>query len=261
MRYQPILAKAALGCFVAGAAIALAACFGTRLGFWSYALGVKILVPGVTVGGVGLVSGVMWIWRALAANNSLGLRAGLVGLIGSLLLVGIPVDHVWLAYSLPPIHDISTDIGDAPQFHTLLAWRKGAPNPAGYDGPDIVTYGGDQMPTALAQKYAYQDIKPLERLRGNATLKEFYAKYFWRALNAVNALDWQVASFDFKTGRIEATDSSFWFGIVSDIVIRVRPAGTYGVRIDIRSKSRVGRRDMGRNADIVREFLDKEKGD
>ncbi len=260
MRYQPIFAKAALGCFLLGFAVALAACLGTRLDFWTYALGVKILVPGVAIGAAGLVCGVIWIWRALAANNSLGWRIGTVGLAGSLLLVGIPADHLWLAYSLPPIHDISSDIGDAPQFHTLLAWRKGAPNPARYDGPVIVTYGGDRVTTALAQKYAYPDIKPLELLAGRMPQKEFIAKYFWRALNAVNALNWQVASFDFKTGRIEATDTSFWFGIVSDIAIRVRPAGAIGVRIDIRSKSRVGEADMGRNAAIVREFLQKERG-
>jgi hypothetical protein len=89
----------------------------------------------------------------------------------------------------------------------------------------------------------------------NYTEKEFYAKMFWRALNTVNALDWQVASFDFKSGRIEATDTSFWFGIVSDIAIRVRPAGAIGVRIDIRAKSRTGGADAGRNAEIIRDFL------
>ncbi|MDE2495801.1 MAG: DUF1499 domain-containing protein [Alphaproteobacteria bacterium] len=260
MRYQPFLARVSLGCFLLGAAVALTACLGTRLGSWPYALGLRILAPGVAVGAVGLVGGFVWIWRALAANNSLGWRCGIAGLFGSLLLVGIPADHLWLHYSLPPIHDVSTDIGDAPQFHSLLAWRKGAPNPATYDGPVIVTYNGERVTTALAQKYAYPDIKPLELLAGRMPPKEFFAKYFWRALNAVNALDWQVASFDLKTGRIEATDTGFWFGVVSDIVIRVRPAGAIGVRIDIRSKSRVGTADMGRNAEIVREFLEKEKG-
>jgi len=174
--------------------------------------------------------------------------------------VGIPVDNLWLAYSLPPIHDVSTDIGNAPQFHTLLAWRKGAPNPPSYDGPLIVRYEGERITTALAQKYAYLDIKPLELLAGNTPQKEFLRKLFWRALNAVNALDWQVASFDLKSGRIEATDTSFWFGTVSDIVIRVRPAGAIGVRVDIRAKSRTGAADRGRNAALIRAFLRKEKG-
>jgi hypothetical protein len=261
MRYQPILAKAALGGFVVGLVIALAATFGTRLGLWNYALGLKILVPGVVVGLIGLGCGVAWISRALAGNDSAGWRLGAAGLIGSALLVGIPANGVWLRYTLPPIHDISTDIGDAPKFDTLLAWRKGAPNPPSYDGPLIVSYGGERMTTALAQKYAYIDIKPSEQLNWHYTAKEKYAKTFWRALNTVNGLGWKVASFDFKSGRIEATDTSFWFGVVSDIVIRVRPTqNASGVRIDIRSKSRIGTSDMGRNAEIIRDFLPRMKG-
>ena len=119
--------------------------------------------------------------------------------------------------------------------------------------------GGERVTTALAQKYAYPDVKPVERLKGQFTEKEFYGKMFWRALNTVNALGLQVASFDFKSGRIEATDTSFWFGVISDIVIRVRPAGAIGVRIDIRAKSRVGTSDMGRNAEIIRDFLPRMK--
>lgn len=259
MRYQPILAKVAFGGFLLGLTVALTATFGTRLGFWDYALGVKILVPGVAVGAFALGCSIGWIARALTANDSLGWRLGSIGLIGSALLVGIPANNLWHRTTLPPIHDVSTDIGDAPQFHTLLAWRKGAPNPPSYDGPLVVSYGGERVTTALAQKYAYPDVKPLERLKMNYTEKEFYAKLFWRALNTVNALGWQVASFDFKSGRIEATDTSFWFGVVSDIVIRVRPAGAIGVRIDIRAKSRIGTADMGRNAEIIRDFLPKMK--
>ncbi|MGA7674014.1 MAG: DUF1499 domain-containing protein [Rhizomicrobium sp.] len=259
MRYQPILAKVAFGAFLLGLAVALTACFGARLGFWDYARGVRILVPGAAVGVVALGCSIVWIWRALAANDSLGWRFGGVALIGSALLVGIPADNLWLATSLPPIHDISTDIGNAPQFQTLLAWRKGAPNPPSYDGPNPVLYDGERVTTALAQKYAYLDIRPVERLKMNYTEKEFYAKMFWRALNTVNAFGWQVASYDFKSGRIEATDASFWFGVVSDIVIRIRPAGPSGVRIDIRAKSRTGATDRGRNAELIRPFLDKMK--
>ncbi len=259
MRYQPILAKAGFGGFLLGLAVALTASFGTRMGCWDYALGTEILVPGVVVGVIALGCSIAWIARALAANNSLGWRLGSIGLVGSALLVGIPADNLWHRVTLPPIHDISTDIGEAPQFRTLLAWRKGAANPASYDGPVVVTYDGERVTTALAQKYAYPDVKPVERLKGQFTEKEFYAKMFWRALNTVNALGWQVASFDFKSGRIEATDTSFWFGVVSDIVIRVRPAGAIGVRIDIRAKSRTGTSDAGRNAEIIRDFLPRMK--
>lgn len=260
MRHQPLLAKISFACFLIGLVIALAACAGTRLHTWDFAFGTKVLVPGLGFGVLALICGTAWIWRALAMNNSLGWRVGGIGLIGSAVLVGIPANYVWHVYTLPPIHDVSTDIGSAPEFHTLLEWRKGAPNPASYDGPIVITYDHEKMTTSLAQKNAYPDIKPVELLAGRTPQHEFIGKYFWRALNAVNALSWQVASFDAKKGRIEATSTSLWFGTVSDIVIRVRPAGQIGVRIDARAKSRVGVSDAGRNAELIRDFIAREKG-
>jgi len=260
MRHQPLLAKISFIAFVAGLAIALLACGGTHLRYWNFAMGVKVLVPGVGFGILAFIFGTAWIWRALAMNNSLGWRLGGIGLFGAALLAGIPANYIWHCYTLPPIHDISTDIGDAPKFETLIAWRAGAPNPARYDGPQSVVYDGEKMTTALAQKNAYPDIKPMEKLAGQTPQREFIAKYYWRALNAVNALGWRVASFDARKGRIEATSASFWFGNVSDIVIRVRPAGAIGVRIDIRAKSRVGVCDAGRNAELIRSFLSREDG-
>jgi hypothetical protein len=40
----------------------------------------------------------------------------------------------------------------------------------------------------------------------------------------------------------------------------VRPAGAIGVRVDIRAKSRIGQKDAGRNAELIRDFLSREKG-
>ena len=257
MRHQPILAKIALAGFVIGALIALAACAGTRVHLWSLDFGLRLLVPGIATGVFALGCGGAWMWRALAMNNSLGWRFGSIGLVGAVILVGIPANHLWLTYTLPPIHDISTDIGDAPQFVTLLTWRQGAPNPASYDGPDLVSYNGEKMTTVMAQKNAWADIKPLEQLE-SVPQHELVAKYFWRALNAVNGLGWKVVAFDERQGRIEATSATLWFGTVSDIVIRVKPAGKIGVRIDIRAKSRTGVSDAGRNAELIRAFLARE---
>ena len=49
--------------------------------------------------------------------------------------------------------------------------------------------------------------------------------------------------------------TSFWFGLTSDIAIRVKPAGKIGARLDIRAKSRSGQNDMGMNAAIVRDYI------
>jgi uncharacterized protein (DUF1499 family) len=65
---------------------------------------------------------------------------------------------------------------------------------------------------------------------------------------------WNVTASDPASGRIEASQASFWFGFVDDIVIRVTAAGE-GSRIDIRSVSRQGKGDLGVNADRVRAYL------
>ena len=54
-------------------------------------------------------------------------------------------------------------------------------------------------------------------------------------------------------GRIEATDRSLLFGFEDDVVLRIVP-GPQGTKVDMRSKSRVGRSDLGINAGRIREF-------
>jgi len=56
-----------------------------------------------------------------------------------------------------------------------------------------------------------------------------------------------------EKGTIEATETTFWFGFKDDVVIRIRPEGA-GSRVDVRSKSRVGKSDLGANAARIRRF-------
>ena len=60
---------------------------------------------------------------------------------------------------------------------------------------------------------------------------------------------------DKSSGRIEATETTRWFGFTDDIVIRLTPWGA-GTRVDVRSASRAGAGDLGRNASRIRRFLD-----
>jgi uncharacterized protein (DUF1499 family) len=67
-------------------------------------------------------------------------------------------------------------------------------------------------------------------------------------------MGWDVVAEAQADGRIEATDTTFWFGFKDDIVIRIRETAT-GSRLDIRSESRIGLSDIGVNARRVRAFL------
>ena len=76
---------------------------------------------------------------------------------------------------------------------------------------------------------------------------------FDRSEQVVQGLGWEVVNADRAAGRIEATDTTFWFGFKDDVVVRIRPADN-GSRVDLRSVSRVGGGDIGANAARIRAF-------
>jgi uncharacterized protein (DUF1499 family) len=96
------------------------------------------------------------------------------------------------------------------------------------------------------QRDAYPDIGPI-------LMKEGRDKAFARASAAAETLGWEIVAREPAAGRIEAVDTTGWFGFKDDVVVRVAevPGGS---RIDVRSKSRVGRGDAGTNAKRIREF-------
>ncbi|MBV9991372.1 MAG: DUF1499 domain-containing protein [Alphaproteobacteria bacterium] len=257
MKYRSIAARLSFGAFAIALAIALAAAVGTRLRLWDYARGFEILLPGVAIGVLAALAGAYWLGSALRNNNSEGWRWGAVGLIGAIALLWTPLAVAKRAWSAPPIHDISTDLEYAPEFKALLPLRKGAPNGPEYDGPKKVVLDGKITTVAELQKKAWPDIKPVAKLlnpRGDANVHPV-AILFWRAFEHAKSAGWNIVAFDAGTGRIEATDTTLWFGFTDDIVVRVAQAGALGARLDIRSKARVGTSDYGRNAERVRDFL------
>jgi hypothetical protein len=249
MRFQSITAKVAFGAFIVSLVVALAAALGTHFGIWTYKVGLPLILPAIAIGLAALVAGIVWVITALVRNSSAGARYGVIGLLGALVVLAAPLNGLRLGLTSPPIHDISTDIEYAPAFKAVLPLRQGAANGPEYDGPKQVTLpGGHTTTVAALQKKYYGDVvawvgftKP--------------DKLFWRALNVANRMGWHVVAFDPKEGRIEATSTSFWFGFTDDIVIRVKPAGKLGARLDIRSKSRVGLSDLGANAARIRSYL------
>ena len=138
---------------------------------------------------------------------------------------------------IPPIHDITTDTADPPAFAALLPAREAAPNGAAYGGARV----------AAIQATAYPDIAPRR-------LDVPPAAAFERALAAARAMGWTIAAADRGAGRIEASDRTPVFRFVDDIVVRIRPDGA-GSRIDVRSVSRLGLSDLGKNAARIRRYL------
>src|SRR5207245_2074399 len=125
---------------------------------------------------------------------------------------------------------------------TRMAWW---PFRTGLGLLQYAAYGG---PAVAAQQHrAYPDLRPV-------TLPEPPPRAFERALAVARAQGWEIVESSPAEGRIEATDTTRWFGFKDDVVVRVRPEGA-GSRVDVRSLSRVGRSDVGKNAARLRAYL------
>ncbi|WP_289000473.1 DUF1499 domain-containing protein [uncultured Psychrobacter sp.] len=64
----------------------------------------------------------------------------------------------------------------------------------------------------------------------------------------------ELVVIDADTGIVEATNTTPWVGFQDDVVIRVADAGSKRL-VDIRSKSRIGGSDLGKNAECIRRFI------
>ena len=251
MRIVPTLAKLVFAGFVASLALALAAGFGKQLGFWDFRFGFQVLSWGVFVGIGAVVVGLIWLIWALIAKNGAGALWGALGLAGAAVVSAVPLHGYYTAmYLVPPIHDITTDIQDPPVFSPAQIKARAADHAANspaYDGAAKVTWQGKTLTVSQWQRKAYPDIFTARVL---ITPDRLYD----RGLKAAQAMGWHIALADQKDHRIEATDTSLFFGFTDDIVIRVAKSGM-GAKLDIRSESRVGVSDIGKNAARIRAFM------
>ncbi len=80
---------------------------------------------------------------------------------------------------------------------------------------------------------------------------------FARAVTVARDMGWHIYARAPEDGRIEAVDTTFWFGFKDDIAIRITPRDGGGSRLDLRSVSRVGTGDLGTNARRIQRFQDR----
>ena len=184
-----------------------------------------------------IVIALLGAWITRPGTPSRGFALALAGAVIAGVAFCVPFAMLQSAKTLPPIHDITTDMENPPRFVAIVPLRTGSANPVEYQGESI----------AQQQRKAYPDIQPV-------TIAEPPDAAFKRALNAARDAGWQIVAATPDQRRIEATDTTTWFGFKDDIVVRVTPADG-GSRIDVRSVSRLGHGDLGKNAARIRAYL------
>ncbi len=231
------LALLALILAIGDAIAGLFAGIGYRIDLWDYR------------NGIGALRYVFWLAVAICVGSLAAFVLGLVyrrpgaiacGLI-ALMIAGITAFIPWnlrqAAQRVPPIHEISTDTDNPPAYVRIATMRKKTDHPTSYDGPEV----------AALQKKGYPDIGPI-------LLKAPPAKVFEESKLILAGMDMKIVDAEPIQGRIEATDQSLLFGFEDDVVVRIVAAADGTTRVDVRSKSRVGRSDLGINANRVRAF-------
>jgi uncharacterized protein (DUF1499 family) len=235
-RVMGTMPRLGLGLAVLAVVAMMLAGVGSRLEWWSFRTGFAILKNSAFLALFAAVISLVALIRAVWRTGP-GRLVATCGLALGLAAAWVPWSWLQTARSVPAIHDITTDTENPPQFVAILPLRADAPNPTEYGGKDV----------AKLQQAAYPDIVP-------ASLLMSPDEAFDRALKVAEALGWRIVAADRAARRIEAVDTTWWFGFKDDMVIRITPEET-GARVDIRSVSRVGKSDVGANAKRIRKFL------
>ena len=236
------IARTAAGLAILLTLVAVLSGFGSKLGIWHFRVGFTLLRWSAMAA---IVVALLSLYAAIRTRPGSGRRGfphALIGLVLSLVVFLVPWSWQRTARSVPPIHDISTDTNNPPQFVAVVPLRSDAPNPVEYGGPEV----------AAQQRQGYPDIQPV-------VLDLPADRAFQRALDAANEMGWEIVASDPASGRIEATDETFWFGFEDDVVIRLTPLQQRTI-LDVRSLSRVGGSDVGTNAGRIRDYLEKIEG-
>ena len=196
------------------------------------------LVPGIAGFGLFALGGILALVVALAtivqAVRGRGVRPG------GAVAIFAAVAFVILAargHGGPMINDFTTDVADPPAF------RNAATLPANR-GRDM------SYPRAFEplQQGCCADLRPAHLRLGS---KEALS----RAETVGRGMGWAITTTDVDAGTLEAIATTPLFGFHDDIAIRVRPDGDGASRVDMRSKSRDGKGDMGTNAARIRAFV------
>lgn len=200
-------------------------------GLLGWQAGLGMFVMAAVLAGLG---GLFCLWAIFRKRGSLGVvLAAAAGIAAIVVPAAIIID----ARAYPPINDITTDTANPPAFEAISADMRG-PGAA---------------PLLYDPAFAAIQARGYPALTG-VVLPAAPDAVFVKALVAAKDAGWNVIVSDAAGGRIEATATVPWWGFKDDIVIRLTPSGS-GTRVDVRSKSRVGKGDLGVNAKRINDFL------
>ncbi len=199
--------------------------------------GFLLYVLGMLAALIGVIASVVALVRSRSAGSSPPARAGRSLLVSAavLLLLLVPL---FSAGNAPRINDITTDGQDPPAFAAAGDLGPNQGRDMSYPGASFAEQQAAAYPDLVSKHVALTPADTMKRLR--AAILELPRT--------------KIIAYDPAAGRIEATQTSWLFRFVDDVVARVRRDGQ-GSLVDLRSKSRDGQGDFGANAARIKALL------
>ena len=235
---KPLARRLVVTGFVLALVCALSAVFsgiGYQLELWHFRTGFQIIRWSFMAAIVAVVLSIFGL--AISRKTRPIVVMSVIGIIVGGITVYVPLSWKKTLDAHPYIHDITTDLENPPLFVVVSSIRGPDDHPVAYDGPEV----------AAQQRDAYPDLQPLIVEAPAATVFEAVTR-------VVHSMGMELVDASQTDLRVEATDTTLLYGFKDDIVVRiVELDGT--TQVDVRSKSRVGRSDLGQNAKRIRRFM------
>lgn len=202
---------------------------GVQLSFWDGMAAFSWMQSVMLVGGLATLVGAVFYGfkRRSVASMWWGVSASiLLGMLGAI--------H-WQSEVFPEITDYSSDFRNPPAFAAIA----GLPENQGKD----LSYPAQN--SALIHQFFPRDLFLKTNREPDRVLAE--------ARRIIDLNKWTLVSEDPSRGTLEAVVTSRLFRLTDDFIIRVHREGEE-TRVDFRSRSRAGDRDLGANGLRIMRF-------
>jgi len=221
--------------------LALAGIVSAHYGLGTPLFGFSLLLVGAVFAVIGFVAGLIGVLRTLSPQRRSSMPRAIIGIIFALLVV-LPIVGVFLTHrQYPPINDITTDTKNPPEFVNALQIPQNRGRDMKYNPKDA------EIQEAAP---AYIGLAPL-KLDGHPD--DVYKRV---EIIAGEFPGWKITRNDPQARTIEGVATSKLFQFKDDFIIEVRPGeGGTGSLVEMRSKSRDGKGDLGANYNRIVSFF------
>jgi len=219
---------------------ALSSGFGVRFGWWDFVVGFTVLKWSAYLTGIPVSLVIINAALAKISGTSIFNIRSIFALVLCAAIFGVPYMARHEFRKFPTLADATTSFDDAPTFVYLATARaQTAKNPLEFRGGDAIAKQQEFFPELVSFK---SGKSPADIIK--------------EAANIAKELGMDIAAAKPEEGRMEATETTFWFRFKDDVVVRARPLESGQTQIDVRSASRVGYLDGGINAKRVKHFIE-----